>query len=168
MWSWGKKKTNQNMGVDQAARQRPDWPIIMPGVHKTDAVLSPGDSWTTEPNVDPHLVLCEGCGVCVNHLTICVWSTVFPSSCFLHGWSVYMRMSVHVCLAWHTVTSDQSPLAFPVLWFYWGILLHRSSWPGVYCLVSGCVKQFLFMHVCLIVSLSPICIQFFVLSCLWN
>lgn len=52
----------------------------------------------------------------------------------------------HVNLkAWHTVASDQSPLAFPVLWLFWGILLHRPSRPGVYRLVSKrwCVRLWL-------------------------
>lgn len=56
-----------------------------------------------------------------------------------------MCMSMHACLAWHTVTSDQSPLAFPVLWLYWGILLHRPSWPGVYCVVLVCKTSCLFV-----------------------
>ena len=43
-------------------------------------------------------------------------------------------------VAWHTVTSDQSPLAFPVLWLYWRILLHSPSRPGVYCIVLMYVK----------------------------
>lgn len=58
-----------------------------------------------------------------------------------------MRVCVCVCVAWHTVSSDQSPLAFLVFWLYWWILLHRPSGPGVY---HGA-----FMSVCLHVKSSP-------------
>lgn len=58
-----------------------------------------------------------------------------------------MAMRACVCVAWHTVTSDQSPLAFLVFWLYWWILLHRPSGPGVY---HGA-----FMSVCLHVKNSP-------------
>lgn len=72
------------------------------------------------------------------------YSLLPPLVCCMAGFCMCICMHVHacpcMCIAWHTVTPDQSPLIFPVLWFYWGILLHCPSGPGVYCFVSLSVK----------------------------
>lgn len=67
---------------------------------------------------------------CSNHFSFFFYASF---SCVLHGCSVHVCSYQCMYIAWHTVTSDQSPLTIPVLWLYWGILLHCPSRPGVYC-----------------------------------